>query len=328
MAMNKDIYKFIESELLEIEALETKLKEALTGLNLNGYALRTRSRVIKEKICVALDYDIPKSFKKTKPKFPSQNLDVYAQKSNNLQIWNDEIDFQRRYAIIRLDENDIVTTVKLITGEDLAVLDTTGTLTTKYQARISQSLGKNVYSSDSNSISPFMSNEYTIQVSENPSNPPEASRIIPIEKVFRMLLPLIGITLENDSIVQERSRADEAHKLVCKTLGYSKYSDDGQFPDIKHQLIEVKLQMSPTIDLGLHMPNSDVATTHVINDYRVRCSDVRYLILLATRTTDNTFTIQNIQIVSGESFFDYYTLFGGKIQNQKIQIPLPSGFFD
>ena len=39
-------------------------------------------------------------------------------------------------------------------------------------------------------------------------------------------------------------------------LGYSRYEDKGQFPDIRHQLLEVKLQTSPTIDLGLVLPSS------------------------------------------------------------------------
>lgn len=326
--MNTNIYNYVESEVKTLEELQSILREFLIGLDLNGYALRTRSRIIKEKICEALNYDIPRSFKKTKPKFPSQNLDVYTQKSNNLQIWNDEIDYQRRYAIIKLNEVDIVTTVKVITGEELSVLDTTGTLTTKYQARISQTIGSNICSSDTENISAFLSNEYDISSFDVPSNNPRINQLLPIRKLYDRILPLIGTVLENNSIVQERSRADEAHKLICRTLGYSTSTDDGQFPDIKHQLLEVKLQMSPTIDLGLHMPDSDEVIGYSLGDYQIKCSDVRYLIILAERMPDNTFRIQNIQLVSGSDFFSYYTLFGGKVQNQKIQLPLPSNFFD
>ena len=52
------------------------------------------------------------------------------------------------------------------------------------------------------------------------------------------------------------------HSLACSALGYSNYKDDGKFPDIKHQLIEVKLQTSPTIDLGLFLPTNEEAFTH------------------------------------------------------------------
>ena len=58
---------------------------------------------------------------------------------------------------------------------------------------------------------------------------------------------------------QERNRGAELHKLVCQRLGYLDYRDDGQFPDVRHQLLEVKLQSSPTIDLGLVCPDSEEA---------------------------------------------------------------------
>jgi hypothetical protein len=70
--------------------LEGVLHDGLLGLDLN-YPLRTRSKVLKAKICEILGYPVPKSFKKTQPRFPGQDFDTYIQKSNNLQIWNEEI---------------------------------------------------------------------------------------------------------------------------------------------------------------------------------------------------------------------------------------------
>ena len=55
--------------------------------------------------------------------------------ADNLQVWNEEIAPLRRYAIIRLSEQNVVTTVRVATGEELALLDRTGTLTQKYQAK-------------------------------------------------------------------------------------------------------------------------------------------------------------------------------------------------
>ena len=60
----------------------------------------------------------------------------------------------------------------------------------------------------------------------------------------------------NAGFDQERNRGAALHALVCKALGYAGYQDDGQFPDVRHQLLEVKLQTSPTIDLGLVRPDS------------------------------------------------------------------------
>ena len=68
-------------------------------------------------------------------KFFGQNFDTYIQKSDNLQIWNEEINPNRRYVLIR-EENDILTNVVVISGSQLADYDTTGTLTQKYQAKL------------------------------------------------------------------------------------------------------------------------------------------------------------------------------------------------
>src|SRR2546427_5024440 len=90
--------------------LEAVLREGLAGLALN-YPLRTRSKVLKSKICEILGYPVPSSFKKSAsgPRFPGQNFDTYVQKSNNLQIWNQKIAPTRRYVIIRVDESSTVT---------------------------------------------------------------------------------------------------------------------------------------------------------------------------------------------------------------------------
>src|ERR1035437_4308154 len=122
------------NHLLPSIELEAILKKGLLGLDLN-YPLRTRSKVLKSRICEVLGYPVPASFKKTEPRFPAQDFDTYIQKSNNLQIWNQEIAPTRRYVIIRLDENSRVTGVRVVAGEILAELDTTGTLTKKYQAK-------------------------------------------------------------------------------------------------------------------------------------------------------------------------------------------------
>ena len=131
------IYDSLETRpelYIDTRALERILNQALVGLDLN-YPIRTRSKVLKSSVCQALGYPVPKSFRKTQPRFPAQNFDTYVQKSNNLQIWNEEVASSRRYVLIRVDDNQVVTRVKVVTGDVIAKLDPTGTLTTKYQAR-------------------------------------------------------------------------------------------------------------------------------------------------------------------------------------------------
>ena len=137
-ASGYDIYSEIEVGHADLWIptlqLEILLNNELVGLNLDGLALRTRSKVVKQSVCSALGYPIPKSFKKTQPRFFGQQLDVYTQKSRNLQIWNEELSPTRRYALIQISEDAIVTRVRVVNGQELATLDTTGTITKKYQA--------------------------------------------------------------------------------------------------------------------------------------------------------------------------------------------------
>ena len=113
--------------------LESILNDNLVGLTLAGIPLRTRSKVLKEHVCKALGYPVPLVFTKTQPRFPGQCFDTYIQKANNLQIWNEKISPTRRYVLVRPGEDGTVKRVKVVTGDIIAKLDTTGTLTQKYQ---------------------------------------------------------------------------------------------------------------------------------------------------------------------------------------------------
>jgi hypothetical protein len=118
------------------------------------------------------------------------------------------------------------------------------------------------------------------------------------------------------------------HHLVAKALGYEVYADNGQFPDILQQIIEVKLQMSPTIDLGLVSPDSTLPIdVPPIAGNTLRHCDVRYAIFSA-RTDGKSVTLTGLILSTGEHFFSRFQQFQGKVVNKKLQIPLPAGFFD
>lgn len=115
-------------------ALEGVLGTGLIGLpDLGGLPVRTRSKMAKTLVCEALGYEPPVSFTKSYPRLRHPNLDVYVQESNNLQVWNQEVDAARRYVII-IVKSGIIASVRVIAGADLAQFDTTGTLTSKFQA--------------------------------------------------------------------------------------------------------------------------------------------------------------------------------------------------
>jgi len=309
--------------------LEFLLSKGLQGVPLQGLPLRTRSKVVKERACSALGYPVPRSFKKTKPRFPGQFFDTYTQKSNNLQIWNEELAPTRRYVIIRISD-DVIKRVKVVTGDILAILDTTGTLTQKYQARLipGGSATELITSQDTDLLKPFVMKEINLKPPGSPINHPKQGELLPIRIIFERLKGLLGQSFSDSGYDQERNRGADLHRLVCNHLGYADYRDDGQFPDVRHQLLEVKLQTSPTIDLGLVCPNSlEPLDVPKIQGQQIRHCDVRYALFYG-KTDGQEVILTNLFITTGEKFFSRFPQFQGKILNKKLQIPLPSDFFD
>lgn len=309
--------------------LEKLLNQAMTGLDLNGLAIRTRSKVVKAAVCEALGYPIPKSFKRTRPRFFGQQLDTYAQKSNNLQIWNEELSPTRRYAIIQISDKGVVLKIKVVNGHELSLIDTTGTITTKYQASLvtGASTHELISTQDTLTMLPHVFNGAMFAKSTSPADEPASKAILPIRDVFERLSALVGRSFVDPGIDQERNRGAELHRLICECLGYHRYEDKGQFPDIRHQLLEVKLQTSPTIDLGLVLPNSE---EHVdiqqIGNYRPRHCDTRYAMFYA-QIDGKQVTLTHLFVITGADFFTRFRRFEGKVRNGKIQIPLPKNFF-
>jgi hypothetical protein len=317
---------------IPMDILESLLAKKLTGLSLKDLPLRTRSKILKQAVCQALGYPIPASFKKTKPRFPGQSFDTYIQKSNNLQVWNEEISPTRRYVIVHLAEDDTIDKVRVITGEFLASLDHTGTLTQKYQAHFI--LGDNPFelisAYDTNNLQSMIRGnvDFPQSLFQNPNAPPTVEFLLPISEVFNRLKKLVGKEFLDTGRDQERTRGAILHQLVCLALGYSEYHDDGQFPDIVNQLIEVKLQMSRTIDLGLVLPSSTEALDIPrLNNIVIRHCDVRYAIFYAF-LEEKKIIITHLLLTTGEAFFSRFTQFSGKIKNTKLQIPLPRNFFE
>jgi hypothetical protein len=161
-----------------------------------------------------------------------------------------------------------------------------------------------------------------------PINHPTAGELLPIDIVFERLSSLIGSTFEDAGANQERNRGAALHRLVCSKLGYSSYQDNGQFPDVRHQLIEVKLQTSPTIDLGLVCPNSvEPLDVPMIQGTQIRHCDVRYAIFYA-EISSSIVHLTHFFLTTGEAFFSRFPQFQGNVLNAKLQIPLPNNFFD
>jgi hypothetical protein len=312
---------------IPIDILETMLNNGLIGLSLTGLPLRTRSKFVKSLICKALGYPVPEAFQKIKPDFPAQNLDVYTQKSNNVQIWNEVVDPIRRYAFIQVDEYDKILKVKVIIGEQLVKFDKTGTLTTKYQATMPDTDSSMLFSAvDTSSVQDWCGEGIMDLSNINPTDAPDKGLLLPIKNIYELLKTLEGISIPYLDALQERNRGALLHKTICAKLGYKMFADTGTYPDILNQLIEIKLQTSPTIDLGLHRPN-DNELIFSSGMKQFFSNDIRYAVISGCTKNSNVL-ITRISMVTGEDFSKHFHLFGGKVQNAKLQIPLPHNFFD
>jgi hypothetical protein len=309
--------------------LQALLDNGLCGLSLAGLPLRTRSKVVKTRVCEILGYPVPASFKKTQPRFPGQIFDTYTQKSNNLQVWNEKLSASRRYVIIRISNEDVVTRVKVVTGDTLALHDTTGTLTSKYQARCipGAQATELIVAKDTERLLPFVTPNVDLGRIATPVLHPAAGEILAVDTVFNRLATLVGRQFADAGADQERNRGAALHRLVCEALGYHSYQDDGQFPDIRHQLLEVKLQTSPTIDLGLVTPESvEPMDVPMIGGQQIRHCDVRYGIFYGA-VANGSVALTHFFLTTGAAFFTRFPQFQGKVLNAKLQIPLPADFF-
>jgi hypothetical protein len=100
-------------------------------------------------------------------------------------------------------------------------------------------------------------------------------------------------------------------------------ADEGQFPDVIEQLLEIKLQTAPTIDLGLVCPES---TEPIADRPDVYHCDVRYAVFYGT-IVGSTVRLDYLMLTTGADFFEYFRRFEGKVRNSKLQIRLPLDFF-
>lgn len=186
-----DIYTKLDENSdnwIDDKDLLEKIKEGFTNFSTGKVAVRTRKKLFKEKICQILGYDIPKTFTKTKPMFPMLNFDLYIQESNNLQIWNEKIDFDRRYIIVNVNDIGEVKKIRILDGKTLSVFDTTGKLTTKLQAILNiKSITTTQYSENDTLNLQTLIKSNSLNENCLPCDEPIKNNILPINEIYTKL---------------------------------------------------------------------------------------------------------------------------------------------
>jgi hypothetical protein len=117
--------------------------------------------------------------------------------------------------------------------------------------------------------------------------PADPNLLFTLDEIAILLKPLMGVDAPRDDrgrILEVRPKGHWFEFEVAKRLGYHYPPGAGLFPDVRHQLLEVKHHTgkSVTIDFGHHHPGSeDVIDARWNEKVRARVCDIRYLIALA-----------------------------------------------
>ena len=211
------------------------------------------------------------------------------------------------YLLIFHNSDRVILKTTLVTGNELSEWDTTGTQTIKWQANARRSYRNEISSQIIISpIEPLQSKftGYTQQPLErkrgsllqeyqnplerkrgsllqedlNPQFPlikerPNPTYLFTHNEIKQALNTLIGRKFDNLGTGQERSIGQALEKEIARALGYQHYqqTDTGDYPDLLHQLIEVKFQFSGTIDLGNHLPTDQSSIEASWNDRAIAC---------------------------------------------------------
>jgi hypothetical protein len=117
--------------------------------------------------------------------------------------------------------------------------------------------------------------------------PADPALVYARQEMALLVKPLMGMDAPRDEgnrVLEVRPKGHWFEFEVAKSLGYHYPPGAGLFPDIRHQLLEVKHHTgkSVTIDFGHHHPGSEELIDARWNEKaKARVCDIRYLIALA-----------------------------------------------
>ena len=152
--------------------------------------------------------------------------------------------------------------------------------------------------------------------SQSSGEQPVPGAVLPIAEIYRRVLGLVKSQLPAVGAEQDRVRGEHLQEAVTLALGLAGHDNHGQWPDIVSQALEVKLQTSSTIDLGLVLP-TDPGIAQAIGP-TIRHCDARYLVAYGVIDSAGATTITEVVVTTGADFFNEFVQFGGLVKNTKI----------
>ena len=150
------------------------------------------------------------------------------------------------------------------------------------------------------------------------SDTPVSGQIMSLDSIKEKVVhSLIGRKL---IVSDTKTKGQFLERVVANLLGYN--TEDslvGGYPDIPNQLLEIKVQDSPTVDFGKYSPSNPITLNESM---RITTEDVRYLIAM----TSANGLIEGVILSAGMYLSDAFTIVSDT--NFKCQRSIPMSFFD
>ena len=295
------------------------------------------------------EYEIVPPKRKGIPRIAREFIDTYiitTGTSYNLQVWNRIpasntllIKYESGESLYCKDVRFIFVRIESSKSEIASIIILTpeyieqkfgkfGRPTIKHQLLISTKARAAIYQRDDKILSFPDSKKLTYFITQDYKPPqsamveePKLKELYSISLLKEMVAKkLIGKKLDSAAT---KNRGQSLERMTLELLGYQATKNNllyGGFPDIKNQLLEVKVQDSPTVDLGRFSPEKEEI---IIHDKNLTTFDVRYLIAL---TNPKTEIIEGIILSPGEKLGELFSYVSD--QSYKCQRAIPMAFFD
>jgi len=324
-------------------------KTRTDGSNIRKLIASTLEQYDLPELADESEYEIVPPKGKGVPKIVREFIDTYIVTSGtsyNLQVWNRIpasntllIKYESgeslqcndvRFIFVRIDiAKSVIASIIILTPEYIEEkFGKFGKPTIKHQLLISSKARKAIYESEDKILSFPDSKKLSYHITHDYEPPksgmveePELKDLYSISLLKKMVAEkLIGKKLD---AAATKNRGQALERMTLEILGYKVEETEllyGGFPDIKNQLLEVKVQDSPTVDLGKFSPEKEEI---VIEEKSLTTFDVRYLIALTNPITE---IIEGIILSPGEKLGEVFSYVSD--QSYKCQRAIPMAFFE
>jgi len=295
------------------------------------------------------DYNIIPPKKKGVPKLLPELIDTYivtSGNSYNLQVWNrfpnshsTLIEYsdgniirtnEIRYVFVKIDvTKGIIESIIILSPEYIEKqFGNFGKPTIKHQLLISQRKRNEIVNSSEHiafeNDTPKIGKISVTNIAKHDddfNNQPTIGKLYSIESLKAIFSKnLIGFKIISDTT---KNRGQLLEEKCLSLLGYQKKTTDlleGGYPDVRNQLLEIKIQDTQTIDLGKYSPEFEEV---IVPDLHLTTKDVRYLIAL---TDKDDLIIKGLVLMPGNALEKHFTYVSDT--SFKCQRTIPMNFFE